>query len=368
MSLHIPTTAFCRTSAGAARRAVKTSAFTLVELLVVIAIIGVLVALLLPAVQAAREAARRSQCKNNLKQLALGCMEHHDAKNYFPSSGWGWKWTGDADRGTGKDQPGSWCYNILPFIEQQSTYRLPGDGQKNSITTAQRAGAKTLETTLVSTFNCPTRRPAILLAVSDKYPYQSESAETANVVAIARGDYAGNAGLPNYAKTYANDPQRSRDPDDDDKAEGPPGSVTYTSYKWPDFERFEGVIYATSEVPIKKITDGTTNTYLVGEKYVNPESYLDGSDYTDTESVWTGNNDDTLRNCADPPLQDTPRLGEYAWRSFGSAHTDTWNVAMCDGSIHSLTYDIDETVHRQNSSRGGGDGSRPEAPPPPPQR
>src|SRR6185369_10306687 len=66
----------------------KRAAFTLVELLVVIAIIGFLVALLLPAIQAAREAARRNQCKNHLKQLALGCLLHLDTQKYFPTGGW----------------------------------------------------------------------------------------------------------------------------------------------------------------------------------------------------------------------------------------------------------------------------------------
>ena len=84
--------------------------FTLVELLVVIAIIGVLVALLLPAIQAAREAARRSQCANNLKQIALACHNYHDVHGVFPIN------HGD----TGNSF--SWLAMLLPFIEQSALY------------------------------------------------------------------------------------------------------------------------------------------------------------------------------------------------------------------------------------------------------
>ena len=96
--------------------------FTLVELLVVITIIAILIALLLPAVQSAREAARRTQCLNDLKQIALGFLEHEANHKILPTGGWSFVMVGDPNRGFDKHQPGGWNYNVLPFIEQQALY------------------------------------------------------------------------------------------------------------------------------------------------------------------------------------------------------------------------------------------------------
>jgi prepilin-type N-terminal cleavage/methylation domain-containing protein len=324
--------------------------FTLVELLVVIAIIGVLVSLLLPAVQAAREAARRSQCVNNLKQMSLASLQCHDALGHFPSGGWGWRWTGDADRGAGKEQPGTWTFSILPYMEQAQIHRLASDGNGNAITASQRVGAAKLETTPVATFNCPTRRPAIALPVSAAYPYRCENSNTVDVV--ARGDYAGNMG---------------NDTDDNPQMGGAPGSIPVAAnFDWPDNPDQEGIFYVCSEVSIKQITDGTSNTYMIGERYVSTDRYLDGTDYTDTESVYTGNNDDGLRSVFLTPLQDQPGLDHDPGRRFGSAHTATWNVAWCDGSVSSLSYDIDPVVHFDSGTRGGH--QRVVPPPEPPRR
>ena len=85
----------------------------------VIAIIGILVALLLPAIQAAREAARRTQCKNNLRQIALACLNHESTHKTFPHGGWGWHWMGDPDKGFGRKQPGGWIYQATPYLEEE---------------------------------------------------------------------------------------------------------------------------------------------------------------------------------------------------------------------------------------------------------
>jgi prepilin-type N-terminal cleavage/methylation domain-containing protein len=315
--------------------------FTLVELLVVIAIIGILVALLLPAVQAAREAARRSQCKNNLKNIGLAMHSHHDTFKHFPSGGWGWQWTGDADRGHDKWQPGSWVYQLLPFVEEQAAFNLGSDGNPDAITTPQRDGAAKRESVVVDILFCPSRRTAGLYPKDASLQHASQNATLNLITTTARTDYAANVGPVSSGNVQIG---------------GHPNAIPVpANFAFPkNLVLAEGIVHMGSEVKISKITDGTSKTYMVAEKYLKADAYLDGTDYTDSESAFTGNNDDSLRSPCFLPLQDQP-FAFTNYRGWGSAHPGVWQVAMCDASVQTLTFDIELSVHEQNGSRAGGD-------------
>ena len=135
-----------------------------------------LVALLLPAVNAARESARRTVCQNQIKQLALGALNHEAQHGHLPVAGWhpyqSYKvklriWTGDPDKGFGHQQPGGWAFNILPYIEQDVLYGL-GSG---STSHDQKALAiKQRVATPVPLFFCPSRREPLVLKGTEDRP------------------------------------------------------------------------------------------------------------------------------------------------------------------------------------------------------
>jgi prepilin-type N-terminal cleavage/methylation domain-containing protein len=314
----------------------RRTGFTLVELLVVIAIIGVLVALLLPAVQAAREAARRAQCQNHLKQLSLGCQMHHDAHGFFPSAGWGWMWTGDPDAGSGESQPGTWTFSILPFIEQQGIYSLGKDGSKTPYNAmSQMSGGMARETTPLSVLHCPSRRAV------NAYPRVGASLSSLNFTvsnSAARTDYSGNCGTIAGTTAWA-------------ATVFPRSLAAVDNFVWP--RQTDGVMIQRGEINLRHVEDGSSHTYLVGEKYMNPFGYETGTELNDNESAYSGWNNDSVRGTCLSPLQDTPGLNDYD--SFGSSHAGVWYAAYCDGSVQPVSYEIEPALHAQLGSRNGGD-------------
>ncbi len=336
------------------RRVASPRAFTLVELLVVITIIGILIALLLPAVQAAREAARQTQCKNNLKQLALGCLTHEQQIGYFPSGGWGWLWTGDPDRGFDQRQPGGWFYNILPYTEQQALHDLGSDGSSTDgdSNAAKKAAAALRLTTPLSVLTCPTRRQVIAYPNAGNYTMWNASATTV----AGRSDYAANHGDTMYDCQCAN----SLSQGDTTFIWGfqpttPGGSCTPSATSTPPANGPTGIVYQRSKVPMSWITDGTSDTYLLGEKYARPDSYTTGTDGCDDQNAYIGYDCDSCRagGLSYPPAQDTPGVLSYN-NSFGSAHSNGFFMAFCDGSVQMMSYSIDLTTHNRLANRADG--------------
>jgi len=287
------------------------TAFTLVELLVVIAIIGILIGMLLPAVQAVREAARRIQCSNNQKQLALACLNYESAQMKFPpglncpfsqSSGDGGFFSSNefTDGRPFPEPPipgqfGSWMVWVMPFIEAGNHFDQLNLDQRErdsgNVATLDSPGAQ-----LVGAFLCP----------SDFQPDINE---------ISGDFYAPNSYV------------------------GVGGRISY----WINDATGDGILNYNSSVTFGQITDGSSNTFLLGERFHFDEEWPDFSQ----SRGWAWSNalaaQDCLAGAAEPinykiPEGEGPNPSNFfknkKQSSFSSGHTGGANFAAADGSTH----------------------------------
>ena len=330
------------------KRRIPLMAFTLVELLVVIAIIGILVALLLPAVQSARAAARRTQCKNNLKQMGLALINYHDVHKKFPP---GYRFMA----GSTTDTMGGLTLSILPYIERAAIK------DKIDPTVPWFMFPPEIARTRVPVFECP----------SDTAPNPMPYPEM------------GAFNLPIGDTTANNSYGHSVGYDD---------AVCFSQGLGPKPPRPEtGVFYVHSQTAIRDVTDGTSNTFAIGEA-ASGFKMCHGVDCTgpvlDRPAVhaWIicGTNKEhyyaaglvyggTLASTVEPlnkpiatdsyysslsgPYDCRPSWagGPHWTTNFRSFHPGGANFVFCDGSVHFLSETIDMAVYRGLSTIQGGE-------------
>ncbi|MGD9854146.1 MAG: DUF1559 domain-containing protein [Planctomycetaceae bacterium] len=272
--------------------------FTLIELLVVIAIIAVLIALLLPAVQRIREAARMTQCRNNLKQIGLALHTYHDVHNALPFA-----LENDTKAFKATQNPAvlesSWVWSvmILPHVEQDNLYNQLGTDRKEPKQIFQDPALLPLVQTRLAVFNCPSDSSA-LLNEGRKFRTLLPGEE----VAVSKSNYVANNG------------------DDDDT----------------------GPFYENSVVVLTDFRDGTSTTFLAGERRTQEQLAaiwngveLDSQHLTDRWGVHSVTrfrmNDGMAGGTAAPSPQ----------QAFGSEHTGGAQFLMADGAVKFISENID---------------------------
>jgi len=291
-------------------------AFTLIELLVVIAIIGILVGLIIPAVQLVRESAARTQCGNNLHQLAMAAFSHHDDWKRFPSgvnlpisnqSGavypsdplWKSGTVGLPPRG---DKFISLFEALFPYFEQEGLLRFIDFDQREY---ANCSGPHSAGAQVIWLLICP-----------------SDPIEPVTVYTPLNGSGEYYFGVTSYG-----------------------GNGGTRSWYVMDMTT-DGIFYINSQVSIQHITDGVSNTILFGERHhYDPNSTMNVKLTSDGSSGWAWANFDAPQDyILSTPVPVNFYVGEDGDGSaddrlcaFGSAHNGGANFAMCDGSVHFLT-------------------------------
>jgi prepilin-type processing-associated H-X9-DG protein len=345
-----------------------------VELLVVIAIIGILIALLLPAIQSAREAARRTQCKDNLKNIGLACLNHESTMKAFPTGG---ETHGvlvddyvEGDKAVGIPKIGiGWGYQILPYMEEDAVHNIISGDQMRDL--------------VVPLYICPSRRgvvrsinnrgfSVVLTDYASIQPGTKKKSTDNDPVDLSL--WPSWAWFDVYQLAFSGDqmtyPGIAVRPD----AGQPPcalgvydGVIVRSPFVWKSnaFGILDGFFAPGAPMPTKvsKITDGTSKTIMIGEKYVRVDKYFEAtpSDNTGWSDGW---DPDVMRSTCVPPLNDgetieklTGLIGEaiapaYVW-NLGSAHQSAFNAVFADGSVHSISYEIDIYVLNALGTRNG---------------
>jgi prepilin-type N-terminal cleavage/methylation domain-containing protein/prepilin-type processing-associated H-X9-DG protein len=294
-------------------------AFTLIELLVVIAIISVLIGLLLPAVQKVREASFRAQCQNNLKQMGLAIHNYHDANNALPASRIG-------------PQHATWFVSILPYMEQDNLYK-----QWNlSLNYYQQTPA--VQNAFVRQYVCPTRRNTAMPSI--QYEVSSTGNPDRNEHPGTQGDYACNGGQ--FYNAIVDNPQCQ-------------GAMVCANYQ---VNASGQIVSSQSQTALKDITDGTSLTFLVGEKHSVQSMWGESGPSWGEGAIYNG---DFPRNFSRIAGQTKWNLGQGLtdmvgpWHcKFGSWHPGICQFLFADGHVIALSNSLDMDTLQKLACRNDG--------------
>ena len=311
-------------------------AFTLIELLVVIAIIGVLIGLLLPAVQAAREAARRAQCTNNLKQIGLGLHNYHSALNVFPPGYLSLKDPVTFDN----DGPGwGWAAFTLNQMEQPAVYN-----SINFVLGIESPANSTARATVLTVFLCPSDATVQeIFTVADSTA--TNTTPGVPICTAASSNYVGSVGTGDPSSLY---PYII---DDDD---GPPGR-----------DNGNGLFFRNRPVTIAQVTDGTSQTFAVGERSQNCSRACWAGAVTNAAvplvALLGGNGFDpegggalVLAHTGETHGPNTPSGLAHA-DQYWSRHPGGANFLFADGSVRFIKEQVGFTIFQSLATKAGGE-------------